>query len=66
MAYAEIGSKQVAIVGMDEKRAFTLLVSAAADGTILPFQAVYQRKTKLSLPAATSPNYDDAINAGLN
>jgi hypothetical protein len=64
MTYAEIGSKQVAIVGMDEKRAFTLLVSVAADGTILPFQAVYQGKTKLSLPATTSPNYDDAINAG--
>ena len=62
--YAEIGSKQVAIVRMDEKQAFTLLVSIAADGTILPFQAVYQGKMKLSLPAVTPPNYDNAINAG--
>ncbi len=64
MTYTQTGSKQVAVIGMDEKRAFTLLVSVAADGTILPFQAVYQGKTKLSLPAATSPNYDNAMEAG--
>ncbi len=64
MTYTQTGSKQVAVIGMDEKRAFTLLVSVAADGTILPFQAVYQGKMKLSLPAATSPNYDDAMEAG--
>jgi hypothetical protein len=49
---------------MDEKRAFTLLVSVAADGTILPFQGIFQGKTKLSLPAASSPNYADAMKAG--
>ena len=64
MTWAQTGSKQVAVVGMDEKRAFTLLVSVAADGTILPFQAIFQGKTKLSLPAASSPNYDDAMKAG--
>jgi hypothetical protein len=64
MTWAPTGSKQVAVVGMDEKRAFTLLVSVAADGTILPFQAIFQGKTKLSLPAASSPNYDDAMKAG--
>ncbi|KIJ90508.1 hypothetical protein K443DRAFT_49010, partial [Laccaria amethystina LaAM-08-1] len=64
MTWTQTGSKQVAVVGMDEKRAFTLLVSVAADGTILPFQAVYQGKTKLSLPVATSPNYNNAMKAG--
>lgn len=64
MTWAETGAKQVAVVGMDEKRAFTLLVSVAADGTILPFQAVYQGKTKLSLPVTTSPNHSDAMKAG--
>jgi len=64
MTWNQTGSKQVAVVGMDKKRAFTLLVSVAADGTILPFQAIYQGKTKLSIPVATSPNYADAINAG--
>jgi hypothetical protein len=63
MTWAQTGSKQVAVVGMDEKRAFTLLVSVAADGAILPFQAIFQGKTKLSLPAASAPNYDDALKA---
>jgi hypothetical protein len=63
MTWALTGSKQVAVVGMDEKRAFTLLVSVAADGTILPFQAIFQGKTKLSLPAASLPNYDNAMKA---
>lgn len=63
MTWNQTGSKQVAVVGIDEKRAFTLLVSVAADGTILPFQAIYQGKTKLSLPVATSPNYADVIDA---
>jgi hypothetical protein len=64
MTWTSTGSKQVAIVGMDEKRAFTLMVSVAADGTLLPFQAIYQGLTKLSLPKADSPNYDEAIEAG--
>jgi hypothetical protein len=64
MTWTETGSKQVAVIGVDEKRAFTLMVSVAADGTVLPFQAIYQNKTKLSLPAATSPSYDDVIKAG--
>ncbi|PPR06360.1 hypothetical protein CVT26_004633 [Gymnopilus dilepis] len=41
MTWAQTGSKQVGMVGMDEKRAFTLVVGVAADGTLLPFQAVY-------------------------
>ena len=64
MTWAQTGSKQVAVVGMDEKQAFTLLVSVAADGTILPYQAIFQGQTKLSLPAVSLPNYDDAMKAG--
>lgn len=64
LTYVETGAKEIAVVGIDEKYAFTLLVSVAADGTILPFQAVYQGQTKLSLLATTSPNYDDAMKAG--
>jgi hypothetical protein len=64
MTWAPTGSKEVAVIGMDKKRAFTLLVSVAADRTILPFQAIFQCKTKLSLPATSSPNYDDAMKAG--
>jgi hypothetical protein len=65
MSWAETGSKQVGMVGMDEKRAFTLVVGVSANGTLLPFQAVYVGKTNTSLPsAADSPNYADAIKAG--
>ena len=63
MTWAQTGSKQVAVVGMDEKQAFTLLVSVATDRTILPYQAIFQCKTKLSLLAMSLPNYDDAMKA---
>lgn len=65
MTWTQTGSKQVGMVGMDEKRAFTLVVAITANGTLLPFQAVYVGKTNASLPsAADSPNYADAIKAG--
>ena len=65
MTWSQAGAKQVAMVGMDDKRAFTLVVGVAADGSLLPFQAVFVGKTKASVPSATdSPNYNKAINAG--
>jgi hypothetical protein len=65
MSWAETGSKQVGMVGMDEKRAFTLVVGVSADGTLLPFQTIFVGKTATSLPSATtSPNYSDAVKAG--
>ena len=64
MTWAATGSKQVELVGLEEKRAFTLLVSVAADGTLLPFQAVYQGSTKRTLPSPQAPNHVDCMNAG--
>lgn len=65
MTWSQTGAKQVGMVGMDEKRAFTLVVGVVADGSLLPFQAVFVGKTKASIPSATdSPNYDEAIDAG--
>ncbi|TFY77878.1 hypothetical protein EWM64_g6135 [Hericium alpestre] len=46
----ESGVKQVAVVGAEEKRAFTLMVGVTASGYVLPFQAIYKGKTILSLP----------------
>jgi hypothetical protein len=64
LTWAKSGSKQVGMVGMDEKRAFTLVVAVAANGTLLPFQAVFLGKTSTSLPSARdSQNYTDAIQA---
>ena len=64
LTYNPTGAKQVAVVGIEEKWAFTLMVSVAADGTILPFQAIYQGSSKNSLPNAASPHYNDAMAAG--
>ncbi|KIK77739.1 hypothetical protein PAXRUDRAFT_165845 [Paxillus rubicundulus Ve08.2h10] len=44
--YEEIGSKQVAIVRQEEKWVFTLVVGISAAGDLLPFQAIYQGKSK--------------------
>ncbi|KAF8981728.1 hypothetical protein BDQ17DRAFT_1262757 [Cyathus striatus] len=45
MTYAECGSSQVSIVGAEDKRAFTAFINILADGTLLPFQAIYQGQT---------------------
>ncbi len=64
MTWAATGSKQVSLVGMKEKRAFTMMVSVAADGTLLPFQAIYAGKGSRSLPKSSSPCFSDAVKAG--
>jgi hypothetical protein len=64
MTYAEIGSRQVVTVGSDEKRAITVMASLSNDGTLLPFQAIYQGKTTASQPSKKSLSYEAAIRAG--
>jgi hypothetical protein len=64
MTWAPTGSKQVAVHGNEEKRAFTLLVSVASDGTALPMQAIYSGKTEHSRPSSKSPHYFELIAAG--
>lgn len=64
--YAEKGSKQVATVGTEEKRAFTLMVTLSQSGDLLPFQAIYSGKDpRRSLPKPSSPGYSDAVNLGM-
>ncbi|THU92847.1 hypothetical protein K435DRAFT_671417 [Dendrothele bispora CBS 962.96] len=65
MTWDEQGSKQVDLVGGEEKRAFTAMVSVAADGTLLPFQAIYSGKSARSAPDKSSPGYDEATQAGI-
>ena len=64
VTYAATGSKQVQVQGEDEKRAFTVLVSVASDGTVLPMQAIYSGKTQRSRPSPNSPHYQDLLEAG--
>ncbi|KAF8833634.1 hypothetical protein BDN67DRAFT_916562 [Paxillus ammoniavirescens] len=59
--YEEIRLKQVAVVGQEEKRAFTLVVGISAAGDLLPFQAIYQGKSKCSLPSPSAPSYNEAM-----
>ena len=44
--------------------AFTALVSIASDGTVLPMQAIYSRKTHRSRPSPNSPHHKDLLEAG--
>ncbi|KAF5321552.1 hypothetical protein D9619_000201 [Psilocybe cf. subviscida] len=64
MTWAEKGAKQVAVLGAEEKRAFTALISVVSDGTFLPLQAIYSGKTLRSCPSSNSPNFHDLMNAG--
>ena len=64
MTWAPTGSKQVAVHGNEEKRAFTLLISVARNGTVLPMQAIYSGKTERSRPSYKSPHYSELIDAG--
>ena len=43
--YALRGSKQVEVVGKDEKRGFTLVVGISMSGDALPFQVIYAGKS---------------------
>ena len=58
--YAPKGSKQVEVVGKDEKRGFTLVVGISMSGEALPFQAIYAGKTDHSLPSQDAPDYHKA------
>jgi hypothetical protein len=58
--YAPKGSKQVEVVGKDEKRGFTLVVGISMSGEALPFQAIYAGKTNRSLPSPDAPDYHKA------
>lgn len=58
------GDRQVPAVGIDEKRAFTLVPSISASGKLLPFQAIYHGATPASCPDRKSPFYAEAEQLG--
>ncbi|EMD34320.1 hypothetical protein CERSUDRAFT_24720, partial [Gelatoporia subvermispora B] len=64
MTYAPTGSKQVSVLGAEEKRAFTLVVGVSASGELLPFQAIWQGKTDRSLPSSNAPGRHEADKLG--
>jgi DDE superfamily endonuclease len=64
LTWAPRGSKQVSLIGADEKRAFTALLSISANGFVLPIQAVFEGLTEKSCPSPAAPHYADCIKAG--
>lgn len=62
--YEEVGSKQVAVIGQEEKRAFTVVVGISASGDALPFQVIYCSKTTRSLPTKNTPQFKEAQRLG--
>ncbi|KAJ6456514.1 hypothetical protein C8R45DRAFT_580223, partial [Mycena sanguinolenta] len=62
--WTQRGEKQVATIGQEEKRAFTLVPSISASGKLLPMQAIFQGQTPLSCPSSDASRYEDAIELG--
>lgn len=59
------GSKQINIVGIEEKRAFTVMVGVSMSGEVLPLQAIFTGvDPNRSLPKPTAPKYDEARKLG--
>ncbi|KAJ7150104.1 hypothetical protein C8R43DRAFT_822290, partial [Mycena crocata] len=63
MTYAPRGSKQVGLIGNEEKRAFTALLGVSAAGNRLPIQCVYEGKTVRSTPTASATSRQECDNA---
>ncbi|KAF8602265.1 hypothetical protein BDV93DRAFT_444485 [Ceratobasidium sp. AG-I] len=62
--WASTGERQVHVLGLEEKRAFTLLVAASLSGDVLPLQAIYSGKTARSLPNSTAAGVARAVSLG--
>lgn len=63
--YETTGSGQVSVIGLEEKRAFTVLAGVSSNGAALPFQVIWKGKTGASLPSASSPGYAEAVKLGI-
>lgn len=58
------GTKQVAVTGKEEKRAFTSVVGVSASGELLPTQLIFKGSTDRSLPAQNAPRRSEASGLG--
>jgi hypothetical protein len=64
--FAPRGSKQVDVIGKDEKRAYTLGVLTTPNGTALPFESIWSGKSKASLPSEKAAGYAEAEQLGFH
>ena len=58
------GEKQIATMGMDEKRAFTLVPLISASGELLPMQTMFFSQTISSCPSKGAHRYSVEENLG--
>ncbi|EIW79705.1 hypothetical protein CONPUDRAFT_58782, partial [Coniophora puteana RWD-64-598 SS2] len=58
------GSKQVSVLGKEEKRAFTAVVGISASGDALPTQFIFKGATERSTPSSTAPDRGEASRLG--
>lgn len=64
LTWAQTGSKQVSIVGLEEKRALTIVVSISASGVFLPIQSIHQGSSSQSLPKPACKSFEESKAAG--
>ncbi|CAK5275046.1 unnamed protein product [Mycena citricolor] len=64
--FEQRGAKQVSVVAKDEKRAYTLGIATACDGSILPLEQVWGGATNRSLPKATADGFADGKTRGFH
>jgi hypothetical protein len=64
VTWAPTGEHQVSVVGVEEKRALTLLQGISMSGEVLPFQAIYVGKSYRSIPEDTAPSFGTAESLG--
>jgi hypothetical protein len=64
LTFDQLGAEQISVVGLEEKRAFTLVVAISGAGDLLPFQAVFQGKTQQSVPSRNAHGREEAQDLG--
>ena len=56
--YEATGSKEVMVIGADDKRQITACIASSLDGDLLPLQLIFQGKTNACHPPSTPASQD--------
>ncbi|EIW85804.1 hypothetical protein CONPUDRAFT_47610, partial [Coniophora puteana RWD-64-598 SS2] len=58
------GSRQISVLGKEEKRAFTAVVGVSASGDVLPTQFIFKGATERSIPSPNARGRGEASSLG--
>lgn len=58
--WVETGTKQIQVIGKEEKQQFTIMPTITALGKVLPLQAIFAGKTNASLPSESARKPSEA------